>query len=175
MSPSHIDVAVLAREACPVSEVIDHVSGKWSLGILVTAAQGPVRFAELHRGIPGVSRRILSLKLRQLERDGLLLRTVYPTVPPSVEYRITDIAVELVELLGSLKGWAVRHRDAVGAARSRSAQWLITVRGWAYGSSSAGTGNSMYSPNGERPPARAEANSLTACSPSATCGQPGST
>ena len=118
MSHSHIDVAVLAGEACPVSEVIDHVSGKWSLGILMTAAQGPVRFAELHRTITGISRRILSLKLRQLERDGLLRRTVYPTAPPSVEYSLTEIAVELVELLGSLKGWAIRNRDAVAAART---------------------------------------------------------
>ena len=69
-----------------MSEVIDHVSGKWSLGILVTAAQGPVRFAELHRTITGISRRILSLNSANSNAPACCARTVYPTVPPSVEY-----------------------------------------------------------------------------------------
>jgi DNA-binding HxlR family transcriptional regulator len=92
MYQSHIDVSALASEACPVSEVLDHVSGKWSIGILVAAAQGPVRFTELERSIRGISRRMLTLKLRKLERDGLLVRTVHPVVPPKVEYTLTEMA-----------------------------------------------------------------------------------
>lgn len=69
--------------ACPVREVLDRVAGKWSVQILVAAAQGPVRFTELERGIEGISRRMLTLTLRQLERDGLVSRTVHPTVPPT--------------------------------------------------------------------------------------------
>ncbi|WP_327094242.1 helix-turn-helix transcriptional regulator [Nocardia vinacea] len=118
MSHSHIDVSVLASEACPVSEVLDHVSGKWSIGILVAAAQGPVRFTELERSMRGISRRMLTLNLRRLERDGLLTRTVYPTVPPTVEYTLTDMARELYESLLTLTGWATRHRSAIAAARA---------------------------------------------------------
>ena len=118
MSRSHIDVPVLVSRACPVAEVIDHVRGKWSISILTAAAQGPVRFADLHRAMPGISRRMLTLKLRRLERDGLLTRTVYPTVPPRVEYTLTEIATELLDSLQGLTGWATRHRDTVAAARA---------------------------------------------------------
>jgi DNA-binding HxlR family transcriptional regulator len=118
LSQSHIDVSVLAGQACPVAEVIDQVSGRWTLGILTAAAQGPVRFAELERCIRGISRRMLTLKLRQLERNGLLTRTVYPAVPPRVEYTLTEIAVELLSTLQGLTSWAVRHRGTVTAARA---------------------------------------------------------
>jgi len=97
--------------------VIDHVSGRWTLGILTVTAQGQVRFSELQRSVRGISRRMLTLKLRQLERDGLLVRTVYPTVPPRVEYALTDIASELLDTLRGLTDWAVRHRETVVAAR----------------------------------------------------------
>lgn len=117
MSRSHIDVPALATLACPVAEVIDHVSGRWTVGILTVAAQGPVRFSELQRSVRGISRRMLTLKLRQLERDGLLVRRVYPTVPPCVEYALTDIASELLDTLRGLTDWAARNREAVAAAR----------------------------------------------------------
>ena len=118
MSRSHIDVSALASEACPVSEVLDHVSGKWSIGILVAAAQGPVRFTELERSIRGISRRMLTLTLRQLERDGLLIRAVYPVVPPKVEYTLTEMAQELHQSLLELTDWARRHGSAVAAAQA---------------------------------------------------------
>jgi DNA-binding HxlR family transcriptional regulator len=118
MSQRHIDVSVLAGEACPVSEVLDHVSGRWSIGILVAVARGPVRFTELERSITGISRRMLTLKLRKLERDGLLVRTVHPVVPPKVEYTLTDMARELHTSLLQLADWARRHGDAVAAAQA---------------------------------------------------------
>jgi len=118
MSQRHTDVSdeVLA-EACPVREVLDRVAGKWSILIVVTVAPGPVRFTELERAIEGISRRMLTLTLRNLERDGLLTRTVHPTVPPKVEYELTPIARELYESLLSLTDWAERHRATITAAR----------------------------------------------------------
>ncbi|NJP32198.1 helix-turn-helix transcriptional regulator [Micromonospora sp. HSS6-12] len=105
-------------KACTVREVLDRVGGKWSIGILVAASRGPVRFTELERCVEGISRRMLTLTLRNLERDGLLRRTVYPTVPPKVEYTATPIALELYESLVALTEWADRHRVAIAAARA---------------------------------------------------------
>ncbi|MER6573911.1 helix-turn-helix domain-containing protein [Streptomyces sp. NPDC001093] len=119
MSHSHTDVSgQVSNEACPLTEVLDHVAGKWSIGILVAAAHGPVRFTELERAITGISRRMLTLNLRKLERDGLLIRTVYPTVPPKVEYSLTPMARELHASLTGLVGWAERHRADITAARA---------------------------------------------------------
>ncbi|MER7458632.1 helix-turn-helix domain-containing protein [Micromonospora sp. NPDC126480] len=105
-------------KACTVREVLDRVGGKWSIGILVAASRGPVRFTELERCVEGISRRMLTLTLRNLERDGLLRRTVYPTVPPKVEYTATPIALELYESLVALTEWAERHRAEIAAARA---------------------------------------------------------
>ncbi|MDN3262038.1 helix-turn-helix domain-containing protein [Streptomyces sp. CSDS2] len=105
-------------EACPVTEVLDHVAGKWSIGILIAAAHGPIRFTEIERAISGISRRMLTLNLRRLERDGLLVRTVYPTVPPRVEYDLTPMARELYTSLTGLVDWAERHRSAIARARA---------------------------------------------------------
>jgi DNA-binding HxlR family transcriptional regulator len=104
-------------EACPLREVLDRVGGKWSIQILVAAVRQPVRFTALERSIEGVSRRMLTLTLRNLERDGLLVRTVYPTVPPKVEYSATPMAKELHESLLGLTEWADQHRGDVAAAR----------------------------------------------------------
>ncbi|MEV8452336.1 helix-turn-helix domain-containing protein [Streptomyces sp. NPDC052095] len=119
MSHRHTDVSdQVNNEACPLTEVLDHVAGKWSIGILVAAAHGPVRFTELERTITGISRRMLTLNLRKLERDGLLIRTVHPTVPPKVEYSLTPMARELHASLAGLVGWAERHRADITAARA---------------------------------------------------------
>jgi DNA-binding HxlR family transcriptional regulator len=105
-------------DACTVRQVLDRVGGKWSIGVLVAAARGPVRFTELERTLGGISRRMLTLTLRNLERDGLLTRTVYPTVPPRVEYVATDMARELYDSLVAVTAWAERHRLAIAAARA---------------------------------------------------------
>jgi DNA-binding HxlR family transcriptional regulator len=122
MSQGNIVVSIQSQEeeeaACPISEVLDHIAGKWSIGIIVAATAGPIRFTELERAIEGISRRMLTLNLRKLERDGLLVRTVYPTVPPKVEYRLTPIARELGESFATLTAWAERHRHAIAASRS---------------------------------------------------------
>ena len=108
----------LMAEACTLGQVLDHVGGKWSVPILLAAIDGPVRFSELERFIQGISRRMLTLTLRNLERDGLLVRTVYPTVPPKVEYTATDMARELRASLFGLTDWAERHRADIAASRS---------------------------------------------------------
>jgi len=104
-------------ENCPVREVLERISGKWSIQILIAAANGPVRFTELERRIEGISRRMLTLTLRSLERDGLLIRTVYPTVPPKVDYTVTPMARELYESFLTLMDWAQRNRPAISASR----------------------------------------------------------
>lgn len=118
MSRRNTDVSEqVSDHACALTEVVDRVSGKWAIGILVAAADGPIRFTELERAVEGISRRMLTLTLRNLERDGLLSRTVYPTVPPKVEYELTDIAQELNESLATLTAWAERHRATIARAR----------------------------------------------------------
>ena len=106
-------------EPCPMGEVLDQISGKWAIGIISVAAEGPVRFTELERRVEGISRRMLTLNLRKLERDGLLVRTVYPTVPPRVEYEVTEIARELHDTFRLLIDWAKRNGAAITEARER--------------------------------------------------------
>ncbi|MFF3334820.1 winged helix-turn-helix transcriptional regulator [Streptomyces sp. NPDC002888] len=113
-----VTAQVVNAHACPVREVLDRVSGKWSVQILVAAAHGPIRFTELERSIEGISRRMLTLTLRNLERDGLVTRTVYPTVPPRVEYELTEVARELHETLQRLTDWAERNRVYIAESRA---------------------------------------------------------
>ncbi|MFJ8792483.1 winged helix-turn-helix transcriptional regulator [Streptomyces sp. NPDC102462] len=113
-----VTVQAVNAHACPVREVLDRVAGKWSVQILVAAAHGPIRFTELERSVEGISRRMLTLTLRNLERDGLVTRTVHPTVPPKVEYRLTPVAHELHETLQQLTDWAERHRGHIAQARA---------------------------------------------------------
>lgn len=123
MSRQHTGVTpvtprTVLEDACSVRDVLDRVAGKWSVQILVAAAQGPVRFTELERRVEGISRRMLTLTLRNLERDGLLTRTVYATVPPKVEYELTPVASELHSTLLQLTHWAERHRGTIHASRA---------------------------------------------------------
>ncbi|MET8805274.1 helix-turn-helix domain-containing protein [Streptomyces sp. NPDC004546] len=113
-----VTVQAVNAQACPVREVLDRVAGKWSVQILVAASHGPIRFTELERGIEGISRRMLTLTLRNLERDGLVTRTVHPTVPPKVEYELTPVAHELNDTLQRLTDWAERNRTYIAGARA---------------------------------------------------------
>jgi DNA-binding HxlR family transcriptional regulator len=115
--PAGCGTALMAQ-ACTLGQVLDHVGGKWSVPILLAAIDAPVRFSQLERLIQGISRRMLTLTLRNLERDGLLVRTVYPTVPPRVEYTATGMARELHATLAGLTDWAERHRADIAAART---------------------------------------------------------
>jgi DNA-binding HxlR family transcriptional regulator len=107
-------------EACPaVREVLDRVGDKWSVQIIGMLGPGARRFSELRRSIEGISQRMLTLTLRGLERDGLVARTVHPTVPPRVDYELTPLGRTLLEPITALSSWAAQHRMEIHAARER--------------------------------------------------------
>ncbi|MFF7887730.1 winged helix-turn-helix transcriptional regulator [Streptomyces sp. NPDC020794] len=120
MSATHTDVPArrAADQDCPIREVLDRVGDKWSTLIVIRLGQRTRRFNELHREIDGISQRMLTLTLRALERDGLVTRTVYPTVPPRVDYELTDIGRTLLTPITALHEWAVAHRDDIQHARA---------------------------------------------------------
>ena len=105
--------------ACPVRDVLDRVGDKWSMLILIALAAGPCRFSPVARMIPDISKRMLTQTFRDLERDGLIARTVFPTKPPSVEYRLTPLGSALLDPLAYLVGWAEQNHAAIQEARRR--------------------------------------------------------
>jgi DNA-binding HxlR family transcriptional regulator len=102
---------------CPVRDVLDRIGDKWSTLILVTLASGPHRFSAVQRAIPDISKRMLTQTFRDLQRDGLIARTVFPTRPPSVEYRLTPLGETILEPLTVLVRWADRSHAAITNAR----------------------------------------------------------
>lgn len=100
-------------------EILDRIGDKWSLHIVATLANGPRRFNELKRGIDGISQRMLTLTLRGLERDGLITRTMYPTIPPRVDYELTDMGRTLLKPVMALVNWASENQVAIAEAHKR--------------------------------------------------------
>ncbi|WP_036292641.1 helix-turn-helix domain-containing protein [Methylosinus sp. PW1] len=109
----------LDASRCPVRDVLDRVGDKWSTLILIALAGGPQRFGALNRATPDISKRMLTQTLRTLERDGLAARRVYPTKPPSVDYRLTPLGVAMMGPLAALIRWAEQSHSAIVAARRR--------------------------------------------------------
>ncbi|MFD3826337.1 winged helix-turn-helix transcriptional regulator [Streptomyces sp. NPDC058625] len=105
------------HEDCGIREVLDRIGDKWSVLVVVELAQGICRFRQLQRAVPGISQRMLTLTVRRLERDGLVTRTVHPTVPPQVEYELTAMGHSLTHLVKALTDWSAEHRDAIAQAR----------------------------------------------------------
>ena len=109
-----------SRESCPaVREVLDRVGDKWSVLIVELLGDGAMRFSELRRSVEGISQRMLTLTLRGLERDGLIVRTVFPEIPPRVEYELTRLGKTLLEPIQGLADWAARHRTSIQDAREK--------------------------------------------------------
>jgi DNA-binding HxlR family transcriptional regulator len=107
------------EEKCPVRDVLDRIGDRWSLLVLLVLKPGPQRFNALKRAIGDISQRMLALTLRNLERDGLISRTVIPTKPPSVEYALTPLGLSLEEPIEALTGWATtRHAEIRHARRA---------------------------------------------------------
>jgi DNA-binding HxlR family transcriptional regulator len=106
-------------EDCPVREVLDRVGDKWSVLVICLLGQRTHRFNELHRAIEGISQRMLTLTLRALERDGLVSRTVYASVPPRVDYEVTELGRTLLVPLAALTDWANTHRRDIQVARDK--------------------------------------------------------
>src|SRR5438128_1965226 len=114
--PSNLHVPEDCRA---VSEVLARVGDKWTVLVVTVLGDGPKRFNELRRALGSISQRMLTLTLRGLERDGLVTRTVFPTVPPRVDYELTKLGHSLLEPVSSLGLWARQNRPAVQAARRR--------------------------------------------------------
>ncbi|TQF79246.1 helix-turn-helix transcriptional regulator [Elioraea sp. Yellowstone] len=107
------------REGCEVRQILDRIADKWSLLVIALLDKRTMRFAELLRSIEGVSKRMLTTTLRQLERDGIVERTVYPTVPPKVEYNLTPLGNSLHETVQALVIWTEANQAKIAEARSR--------------------------------------------------------
>src|SRR6185295_14413135 len=102
-----------------VSEVLARVGDKWTVLVVVELGNGPRRFNEIRRALGSISQRMLTLTLRGLERDGLATRTVFPTVPPRVDYELTKLGRSLLEPVSGIGLWARQNRESIQAARQR--------------------------------------------------------
>lgn len=117
MSLTHNEVP--SEQCVAAREVLNRVGDKWSMLVIALLGEGPRRFSELKRSIEGISQRMLTLTLRSLERDGLVTRTVFPTVPPRVDYALTPMGGTLRGPVGVLVAWAQENRQAIQDARDR--------------------------------------------------------
>lgn len=100
-----------------IRAILDHICNKWTLLIVATLDQGSLRFTDLHQQIIGISQRMLTLTLRNLERDGLVSRTAHAEVPPRVEYALTPTGKSLISPALALAGWAIEHVSHIEASR----------------------------------------------------------
>ena len=116
MIPSNLHVPEDCRA---VSEVLDRVGDKWTVLVVSELGRGPKRFNEIRRALGSISQRMLTLTLRALERDGLVVRTMFPTIPPRVEYELTKLGRSLLEPVNGLGLWARRNRATIEDARRR--------------------------------------------------------
>ena len=130
LKPEHIKVPVPKGPVLPpsphadgdcraVASVLARVGDKWSVFVIMLLGGGPRRFNEIKRMVGGISQRMLTLTLRGLERDGLVTRTVFPTIPPRVDYELTDLGRGLSKPVEALGRWAMDHQTEIQAARTR--------------------------------------------------------
>lgn len=105
---------------CPTRQVLDHISGKWTILVVDSLLTGTLRYTDLSRRIEGVSQKMLTQTLRALEADGFVTRTVHPTIPPRVEYALTDLGRSLAEPITALRRWTETHINEIERARART-------------------------------------------------------
>ncbi|MYT99971.1 MULTISPECIES: helix-turn-helix domain-containing protein [unclassified Streptomyces] len=113
--------AIPADQMAFIRQILDRIGDKWSLLLIAVLESGPLRYTDLQRQVPGISQRMLSLTLRQLQQDGLITRTAYAEVPPRVEYALAPLGRGLHEIAMSLLGWAADHHDEIRANHDRAA------------------------------------------------------
>jgi DNA-binding HxlR family transcriptional regulator len=106
------------REDCEVRQILDRIADKWSLLVVALLDKRKLRFTQLRREIDGISQRMLTVTLRHLERDGLVRRTVHPTVPPRVDYELTPLGVTLHATVQTLVAWTDANQGQIAAART---------------------------------------------------------
>ncbi len=104
-------------QQCPTRQVLDHIANKWTVLVLGLLADGPMRFNEIRRSVEGLSQKVLSQRLKALERDGLVHRKAFATVPVTVEYSLTPLGRTLVEGVDILRQWAEANMEQILAAR----------------------------------------------------------
>ena len=102
---------------CPAREVLELIASKWTILVVDALAGGAQRYSALRREITGVSQKMLTQTLKELERDGIVVRTVYDTKPPSVDYRLTKLGESLVEPISAIRRWADTHFTEIAGAR----------------------------------------------------------
>ncbi len=116
MKPNRVHLPADCRA---VSDVLSRIGDKWSVLVVTRLGGGPLRFNELRRAIGGISQRMLTLTLRGLERDGLITRTAYPTIPPRVDYALTPLGRDLLIPVSALGAWAIRNQPKIARAREQ--------------------------------------------------------
>ncbi|GLY77876.1 winged helix-turn-helix transcriptional regulator [Actinoallomurus iriomotensis] len=104
--------------SCRARDILGRIGDKWSLYVIFVLGEQTLRFTELKRGVEGISQRMLTVTLRGLERDGIVSRTVYPVVPPRVEYSLTPMGRTLLDTVGTLVRWADDHVERIQHART---------------------------------------------------------
>ena len=117
--PTGCNRPMVNDRSCPSRLILDHLADKWAVLIVVRLAFGTLRFAELRRAVDGISQKMLTVTLRDLERDGLVTRKLYASVPPKVEYSLTPLGSSLVEKVNELCAWAEANIAEVLKARER--------------------------------------------------------
>ena len=106
------------HEACKAAvDTLARISDKWTVTVVGALSEGPIRYSEIRHRIEGISQRMLTLTLKGLEQDGLVTRTMYPTIPPRVDYELTELGRKLIVPLRALAEWARENRPAMLAAR----------------------------------------------------------
>ncbi|MFI9250382.1 winged helix-turn-helix transcriptional regulator [Streptomyces sp. NPDC053069] len=117
--------------ACPSRQILDVLANKWTMLVMGALSGGPMRFGELRRRLDGITQKMLTQTLRTLERDGLVTRTVYPTIPPKVEYAATELGESVTALMHAIRTWSEENINAVLDARdaydARAAQEVQPV------------------------------------------------
>jgi len=111
------DAAKGAAHCKALGRIFGRIADKWTIVVVGVLSHGPMRFNALQRSIPGISHRMLTLTLRGLERDGLVKRTAFATIPPRVDYELTEAGHSLKEPLKTLAAWARSHQDGIEAAQ----------------------------------------------------------
>jgi DNA-binding HxlR family transcriptional regulator len=116
MKPRHVH---RGEDCRAISEILQRVGDKWTVLVVGMLSSGPMRFSELRQAVGGISQKMLTTTLRGLERDGFVTRTVFPTIPPRVDYELTELGHQLQEPVNALADWARKNTLHINAARAR--------------------------------------------------------